>query len=212
MQSTRQEILEILRAEQQGTVEDLAQRLGLTPMTIRHHLNVLQAQNLVVAAMVRRSQKVGRPRLVYTLTDAADELFPQSYGDLARHLVSEVRETMGPEALHDLFQGIAEKMAAEAPPPSEGQPFEERLDQIAAFLETRGFLFTWDRTLDGYLFRNVNCPYRRVAEEHAEVCALDAMLLERLVGIKPRYLSYLRTGEPCTCLFKAPVDKVEKAL
>ena len=79
MQSTRQEILEILKEERQATVEDLAQRLELTPMTIRHHLNVLQAQGLIEAAKVRRSQKVGRPRLVYTLTEAADDHFPQSY-------------------------------------------------------------------------------------------------------------------------------------
>ena len=64
MQTTRQEILEILKEERQATVEDLATRLGLTPMTIRHHLNVLQAQNLVEASKVRRSQRVGRPRLV----------------------------------------------------------------------------------------------------------------------------------------------------
>ena len=56
MQSTRQEILEILKEDREATVEDLASRLELTPMTIRHHLNVLQAQNLVVAPTVRRSQ------------------------------------------------------------------------------------------------------------------------------------------------------------
>ena len=40
-----------------GNFATLAERLELTPMTIRHHLNVLQAQNLVVASKVRRSQK-----------------------------------------------------------------------------------------------------------------------------------------------------------
>ena len=72
MQSTRQEILAILKEERQATVEDLAERLELTPMTIRHPLNVLQAQALVAAPKVRRSKKVGRPRLVYTLPEAAD--------------------------------------------------------------------------------------------------------------------------------------------
>jgi DeoR family suf operon transcriptional repressor len=63
MQSTRQEILSILREQRQATVDELAESLELTPMTIRHHLNVLQAQNLVVASKVRRSKRVGRPRL-----------------------------------------------------------------------------------------------------------------------------------------------------
>lgn len=134
MQSTRQEILEILKQERQATVEDLAERLDLTAMTIRHHLNVLQAQGLVVAAKVRRLQTVGRPRLVYTLTEAADELFPQGYSELARYLVSEVKETMGPSQMREVFQRMAERIAREAPHPAPGQSFEERLDQVARYL------------------------------------------------------------------------------
>jgi predicted ArsR family transcriptional regulator len=201
MQSTRQEILEILKEEREATVEDLASRLELTPMTIRHHLNVLQAQNLVVATTVRRSQKVGRPRLVYTLTDAADELFPQSYGELARHLVSEIKETMGPEETEAIFRRIGERIAEEAPAPHEGQDFEDRLDQAASFLEELGFLFRWEKTDEGYLLTNINCPYRHVTRDHPEICVMDTVLLSRLLEVEPQRLDSLRTGAPaCTCL------------
>jgi predicted ArsR family transcriptional regulator len=201
MQTTRQEILEILKEEREATVEDLATRLELTPMTIRHHLNVLQAQNLVMANTVRRSQKVGRPRLVYTLTDAADDLFPQSYGELARHLVSEIKETMGPEETEAIFRRIADRMASEAPLPHEGLDFEDRLDQAASFLEELGFIFRWEKTDDGYLLTNINCPYRHVTREHPEICVMDTVLLSRLLEVEPERLSSLRTGDPaCSCL------------
>lgn len=205
MQSTRQEILEILKEERQATVEDLAQRLELTPMTIRHHLNVLQAQGLVEAAKVRRSQKVGRPRLVYTLTEAADDHFPQSYSELARHLVSEVKETVGKEEARDIFLGVAERIASEAPPPVEGQTFEERLDQVSGFLEKHGFLVRWEKTDEGWVFTNINCPYRRVAQEHAEVCAMDAILIDRLLGVETYDMGKLRDGSAaCSCLLIPP--------
>ena len=201
MQSTRQEILEILKEDGQATVEDLAQSLELTPMTIRHHLNVLQAQGLVEAAKVRRSQKVGRPRLVYTLTEAADDHFPQSYSELARHLVSEVKETLGMEETRDIFRGVADRIAREAPPPVEGQSFEERLDQISGFLEKHGFLIRWEETDEGWVFTNINCPYRRVAQDHAEVCAMDAILIDRLLDVETRDLGRLRDGSAaCSCL------------
>lgn len=201
MQSTRHEILEILKEEREATVEDLASRLELTPMTIRHHLNVLQAQNLVVATTVRRSQKVGRPRLVYTLTEAADELFPQSYGELARHLVTEIKETMGPEETEAIFRRIGDRIADEAPAPDEDQNFEERLDQAASFLEELGFIFRWEKTDEGFLLTNVNCPYRHVTREHPEVCVMDTVLLGRLLEVEPQRLDSLRTGAPsCTCL------------
>ncbi len=200
MQSTRQEILDILKEDKQATVEDLAQRLELTPMTIRHHLNILQAQNLVEAAKVRRSKKVGRPRLVYVLTDAADELFPQSYGDLARHLVSEVKETMGQQEAEAVLRRVAERVASQAPRPPAGQGFEERLNQAMAFLHEQGFLSRWEKAGDGYIIRNVNCPYREVSREHDEVCIMDTEILTKLLGVAPQRLSSMRAGEP-TCSF-----------
>ena len=205
MQSTRQEILGILKEERQATVDDLAVRLELTPMTIRHHLNVLQAQSLVVASKVRRSQKVGRPRLVYTLTAAADALFPQSYGDLARHLVTEVKDTVGSEETQAIFRRIADRIAREAPPPMENQTFEERLTQVTEFLEGLGFILRWEKTDEGYVYTNINCPYRQVASEHTEVCVMDTVLLNQIFGIEPKRLSSLGTGDvACSCLLVPP--------
>ena len=201
MQSTRQEILEILKEDREATVEDLATRLELTPMTIRHHLNVLQAQNLVAATTLRRSQKVGRPRLVYSLTEEADDLFPQSYGQLARHLVSEIKETMGPDETEAIFRRIANRIAGEAPPAYKGQTFEDRLEQVSDFLEDLGFLFRWEKTDEGYILTNVNCPYRLVTREHPEICMMDTVLLGRLLGVEPKVMSSLRRGESaCICL------------
>jgi DeoR family transcriptional regulator, suf operon transcriptional repressor len=205
MQSTRQEILEILKEQREATVEGMASHLGLTPMTIRHHLNVLQAQNLVTASAVRRSQRVGRPRLVYTLTEAADDLFPHGYGELARLLVSEIKRAVGPEQVEQIFGHMAGRLAQKAPPPHEGQTFEERLEQVTGFLEEQGFLFHWEKVEDGYRLVNVNCPYRQVSREHPELCAMDTMLLEELLGVRPQYESRLRAGDAaCTCLLVPP--------
>jgi len=205
MQSTRQEILEILKIERTATVEDLASRLELTPMTIRHHLNVLQAQNLVTATKVRRSQKVGRPRLIYTLTEAADQLFPQNYGDLARRIVTELKETVGKEETCAIFRRVAKRLATQAPPPVPGQSFEDRLNQVTRFLEGQGLLTRWQKTDRGYVFINANCPYRRVAQEHGETCELDITLITELLGVEPKRLSNQGHEEQvCSYLLEVP--------
>ncbi len=205
MQSTRQEILDILRQEQQGTVEDLAARLGLTPMTIRHHLNVLQAQGLVEASQVRRLQTVGRPRLVYTLTDAAHDLFPQSYSELASHLVSEVKETMGPEQTQGLLERVAMRIGRGAPPPVKGQPFEERLQQIADFLQERGLFLGWETRPDGSISVSLNCPYLRVSQNHEELCTMDLYLLKNLLGVQPTQVRRIGEGDSlCRCVVSPP--------
>jgi predicted ArsR family transcriptional regulator len=210
MQSTRQEILEILKEDGQATVDDLAQRLELTPMTIRHHLNVLQAQNLVITSKVRRLQKVGRPRLVYALTETADELFPQNYSELARHLVSEVKETVGEEETQAIFRRVAERVARDAPPPVKGQSFEERLAQVTDFMEEQGFLSRWEKTDGGYIITNINCPYRRVSREHEEVCIMDTELINNLLGVTPQRMSSMKAGEPsCQFLLVLPEEEGE---
>jgi predicted ArsR family transcriptional regulator len=206
MQSTRQEILEILKEERQATVEDLAQRLELTPMTIRHHLNVLQAQNLVVASKVHRSKRVGRPRLVYTLTEAADDLFPQSYGQLARHLVSEVKETMGEDEAEAILRRVADRVAREAPPWVEGEEFEQRLDVVVDFMHEQGFISRWEKADDGYVITNINCPYRHVSQEHDQVCIMDTEILSKLLGVEPQRLSSMRTGDAACAFLLVPEE------
>ena len=47
MQATRQRILEILKERGAATVEQLATELELTPVTIRHHLDILRRAGLV---------------------------------------------------------------------------------------------------------------------------------------------------------------------
>jgi predicted ArsR family transcriptional regulator len=204
MQSTRQEILAILKEERQATVEDLAERLELTPMTIRHHLNVLQAQNLVTASKVRRSKKVGRPRLVYTLTDAADDLFPQGYGDLARYLVSEMKETLGQEEAEEVFRRVAERMVNTAPAPVLGQSFEQRLAQVVDFMEGQGFISRWEQSDEGYVITNFNCPYRNVSMEHSEVCLMDTEILTRLLGVTPQRVGTMQAGESACAFLLVP--------
>ena len=56
MQTTRRTILEILRERGQATVDEMADQLGLTPMTVRHHLNLLQSQDLVVVTKLQHRQ------------------------------------------------------------------------------------------------------------------------------------------------------------
>jgi predicted ArsR family transcriptional regulator len=139
------------------------------------------------------------------LTEAADQLFPQGYGELARHLVSEVKDTMGAEEAEAMFGRIAERIVKDAPPPVEGQSFEDRLDQVVDFMEKQGCISHWEKTDGEYVFTNINCPYRHVSREHAEVCYTDTGILTAMLGVVPRRLSSMRTGDnSCSFLVVPP--------
>src|SRR5512140_657216 len=85
VQRTRREILNILKRKGRATLDELAQGVGLVPVTVRAHLNVLERDDLVKYEEVRG--KVGRPYYVYSLTEEADALFPKTYHTLANRVL-----------------------------------------------------------------------------------------------------------------------------
>src|SRR3970040_2715713 len=138
MQSTRQHILEYLQRQGRATVKELRSLLGLPPTGIRQHLTVLERDGLVDTREERG--RVGRPTLVYSLTEKADALFPKTYDALAAVLLEEIRSSQGNERLHDLLHKVAERMAAPYVERIEGRPLPERGRETARIMEEKGRL------------------------------------------------------------------------
>jgi predicted ArsR family transcriptional regulator len=197
MQATRQQIVGLLREQGEITVEELAAAIGLTQMAIRHHLNVLQSENLVVATRVRRQQSPGRPQQLYSLTEAADNLFPEDYYSLSRYLLEELQQSMGYQGTVSFMQQVAGRLALEAPAAKAGQGFDERLEQVAAFLTRNGFVSRWEKLDESYALHALTCPYRQMARTHREICELDKALIGQLLGVELRRTSCIVEGGDC---------------
>ena len=94
---------------------------------------------------------------------------------------------------------------ADAPPAVPGQTFEERLEQVTDFLSEQGFLTRWEKTDEGYVITNINCPYRRVSRDHGELCIMDTEMIGQLMEVEPQRLSHGHGGDaPCRFLLKPP--------
>jgi predicted ArsR family transcriptional regulator len=184
MQATRQQIVGLLREQREATVEELAEAIGLTQMAIRHHLNILQSENLIVATRVRRQQTPGRPQQLYSLTEAADELFPEDYYSLSKYLLDELNRFVGYQGTVRLVQQVAERLALEAPAPTDGQSFTDRLEQVTRFLTKNDFVSHWEKLNKGYAIYVLTCPYRRMARTHREICEIDMALIKHLLGVE----------------------------
>ena len=93
MQATRQRILELLRDARILTVEELAESLDLTPVTVRHHLDILKGEGLVEVPEVRRREAPGRPQYTFQLTPAALAFFPKNYQSFTEIMLTEISES-----------------------------------------------------------------------------------------------------------------------
>ena len=74
MKSTREKVLQTLASSPKATIIDIAKEVGINAISVRHHLTSLQIDGLVASEEERHG--VGRPRLVYSLTESGIEKFP----------------------------------------------------------------------------------------------------------------------------------------
>ncbi len=205
IQSTRQAIIHHLQRLGQATVRELGQLLGLTSTGIRQHLTVLERDGLVVAREERG--RVGRPTLVYSLTEKAEELFPKLYDELALALLQEVRAAQGKEGLHRALRGAAARLVRPYLGRVEGRPLEARVEQAVQIMGEQGCLAEW-RQEGGYFYIDeFTCPFTRVARQEPAVCVLHVEAVKMLVGADTRLTqSLLRGQRACTYRVRAMTD------
>lgn len=187
MHAVRKSILEILKETGGATVAELAEKLDMAPVSVRHHLDILQGDALIRVGRVERNGAVGRPQQFYVLTADAAALFPDNFAALAAGLVRQLKNVLPPEQVQAAFQAIAHDIAAESDLQNMAQlPLEHRLERVAEFLNQRGYLARWEQAPEaaggGYLLHKYNCPYAGISGDHRELCAMDQLLIDELVG------------------------------
>jgi predicted ArsR family transcriptional regulator len=197
MQATRKDILDVLRARGHATVKEIGERLNLTSTGIRQHLTILERDGLVSASEERGH--VGRPALVYRLTDVGHDLFPKKYDELANALIEEAHALLGPQALQQLMRNVALKFAQPYLPRLEGLALPGRVQEVERILVERGTVASCSQDGDDFFVEKHTCPFWNVATKNSAVCALDVQFIRELVGTDARLTtSLLRGDDSCT--------------
>jgi predicted ArsR family transcriptional regulator len=199
MKSTRDRILQTLLRSPRSTINDLAKAVGINPISVRHHLTNLQMEGLVDAQEERHG--VGRPRLVYILTEAGMEHFPTRYLRLTTRLLAQMKESMSGPMVNKLFSRVAEDLAADYAKQLKGLSMEERLDTVKELLGDEGFTVEWEKSDDGYRIHEITCPYYQIGQTHPEVCTVDQTLISRMLAVPANKVQCILDGSShCTYL------------
>ncbi len=196
------------------TVAELARKLDMAPVSVRHHLDVLQGENLISAPRVRRRGTVGRPLQVYALTEAANAHFPRNHQSLAMRMLDELKTLLPAEQLQGMLDRMADSEARQAPPVPDDASLEQRVALTVDFLNQRGYLARYERQGDAFILYTLNCPYSGVSDQHRELCSMDLRLISSLLGMPPSPVNRLAEGD-CRCAYRvggAPVDGVAASM
>ncbi len=193
MKSTREKVLQTLVSNPRSTIMDIANAVGINAISVRHHLTSLQAASLVSADEERHG--VGRPRLVYFLTDRGMEKFPTRYYRLTVNLLTEMKASMPEAEVKNIFSKMAEKLSNEYKPAFESLKFEEKLALLKTVMAREGYELSVSKSGDKFLINEVSCPFYQIGKEHPEVCLFDKSLIAKLLSLSEDQIEHKRDSE-----------------
>ena len=190
---TRAEVVRLLKLRGELTVEGLASELGISKVAVRRHLEQLELRGLVCYCAQRCER--GRPRHVYSLTPAADTLFPNTNANFACSLLEQIRASFGVAAVERLLHERADELIRSLAVELEGLSFAERVASIARRFNELGYVTEVEALEDGS-FRVVehNCPTREVAEQFRQLCAEELRVYREASGAEVSRRCEITTG------------------
>ena len=207
MKSTREKIMRTLLAFPKSTINDLADAVGINGISIRHHLISLEADDLVTSSEERHG--VGRPHLVYSLTDKGIEQFPSSYLRLTQRILDSLKDKLSKAEIEKVFTQIGKDIAATYGSELENKPTEDRIRLLESVLSKEGFIVEWEKDEDAITLISLSCPYFRIGLDHPEICALDNALISAFVAEPVEVQSCLLNNDD-RCTYRIPLNAQEK--
>jgi predicted ArsR family transcriptional regulator len=188
MDTTRQRILEQLRAKHTLAAQELSLILGTTTANIRHHLGVLLQEGVIEIAGYRPGGGRGRPAQLYSLTQQAHA---HNLDKLADALLENLLEGLTPEEQLAALRQIATRMGSQAIGVAN---LTQRLNACIKVLNEMNYQARWEARSPSPRVVFSHCPYARILPQHPELCQMDASLLQRMLGVSVTQIAKLAAG------------------
>jgi predicted ArsR family transcriptional regulator len=206
MQTSKQQLIALLKRTGSVTVEEAAGALAVASMTARQHLVGLERDGLVQSEKVRRS--MGRPHYLYSLTAKGQQMFPQRYDLFASILLDEIgrlqsrdiEELEEEEKRSLLIMRTTDRLAERFSFNVEGRSLEQRVSLVTDVLHLIGGFAEWCSTEDGYEIRDYNCVFARLLPLEVSDCECHVHLLGQLLKWPVRH-EVVHSGRADLCRY-----------
>jgi predicted ArsR family transcriptional regulator len=190
----------MLKADEPLTVPALAKSLGISRKAAHQHVMAMEAEGLVERASAVRTK--GRPSQGFRLSPAGGATFPRQYSLLARQLLEQLSQHLGPDellrALSTIGLSLADALRSKA-----GSGEDERIKAIAELMRELGYESRAVEGAAGMEIEAHNCVFHDLAMADSRICEIDLALLGSLSGKVVDHRSCMAKGErSCRFSFK----------
>ncbi|HMR98512.1 MAG: ArsR family transcriptional regulator [Anaerolineales bacterium] len=186
--TARHKILAYMMKYRISSAREISRGLKMSAATVRHHLRVLLSDGRLESASARVRPSRGRPEKAYSIPLAA---LGDNLPALSEALLAEAGRTVRIEAL-------VKRLADESDLKS--QPVAKRLNLVVERLNQMNYHARWEAGSEGPRVIFSHCPYMAIVAKHPELCKMDALLLEKLMGTSAEPLTTIRE-ENSSCVF-----------
>jgi predicted ArsR family transcriptional regulator len=174
-------VLHALKSAGPQTAEALGRKLGMTAVGARQHLARLQEEDMVAA--VDQSEGVGRPKRIWSLTEAGHARFPDNHAGLTLELITAIRKTGG-EAMLDQVIDAREKSALVTYRRAldGAASLKDKVKRLAKIRSEEGYMASTTTDDGAVLLIENHCPICVAAKACQGFCRSELALFRETLG------------------------------
>jgi len=178
--SQRLEIINKLKRTQGLSVGELAEQLGMSYMGVKQHCVDLETEGYLDTW--RRAKGIGRPEMIYRLTDRTHGLFPCASNGMTIALLENARALYGPAAPEKLLFSVFQKKTEAYQAKVRGETVAERAGKLARVRDSEGCMSDFEHDAAFIRIIEHHCPIHDLLKAFPIVARLEAELFTRVLG------------------------------
>ncbi len=179
--SKRNQIIMLLKRNNQQSVAQLSKQMGITPMAVRQHLMSLENRGFI--SYKPKKSGIGRPVFLYSLTDKARDIFPKSYVSFIKEMLSIVEDEGGRKDVEKIFMQMKDRaLNLKYRHLMEKKDLKEKVNALVSVLDAEGLMVELDEKKDTFNIMQFNCLLYGIAGEYPEACEYELKMYQDLLG------------------------------
>jgi predicted ArsR family transcriptional regulator len=174
-------VLHALKSAGPQTAEALGRKLGMTAVGARQHLARLQEEDLVAA--VDQSEGVGRPKRIWSLTEAGHARFPDNHAGLTLELITAIRKTGGEAMLDQVIEAREKSALVTYRRALDGAAsLKDKVKRLAKIRSEEGYMASTTADDGAVLLIENHCPICVAAKACQGFCRSELALFRETLG------------------------------
>lgn len=190
IENSRAGILDFLK-RRDASVDELSSKLEISSTATRQHLAILERDGLIKRIAIK--EKMGRPKIFYSLTEKAEKFFPKAYSDFFKWIIRDIIERDGSERVREMMARLGAEQASY---------YRERLngagdvESVVELLNELGTFAELKREDGKIIIKEYNCLIHEISMEFGEVvCEFDMNFIGGLLNTRVELKSCMAKGD-----------------